>query len=87
MISKWHILRVYFFILAYIRKDGIIRFPIIKFQKMRLNSGDLLSSKTETIRSIIPEPVAPDILRMEADYGLSEEIELRKYSKEILHLC
>lgn len=45
---------------------------------MRLNSGDLLSSKTETIRFIIPEPVAPDILRMEADYGLSQETGARK---------
>jgi len=58
--------------LGFIQKDGIIRFPIIKFQKMKLNSGDLLFFKTGNIRSIIPEPVAPDILRMEADYGSSQ---------------
>jgi hypothetical protein len=40
---------------------------------MRLNSGDPLFFRTEAIRFIIPEPVAPDILLMEADYGLSRE--------------
>lgn len=78
MIATWHIPQAYFIILGFIQKDGIIRFPIIKFQKMRLNSGNLLSSKRETIRSIILEPVAPNILRMGVDYGLSEETGLRK---------